>query len=153
MAIRITEVKSSSLSDDQKEILLAITSKYTGDLELRFARGCLDDAIDALNRARDLLQPKASPAVQPSVAAAGVPKESGGQSGGNPDEVRFEMPKNFTITADTSGRGLVLFIFNHRLAGQTGYALSPDAAKQMAGGLTKSADALLARKQSATPPQ
>jgi len=39
---------------------------------------------------------------------------------------------------------LVLFISNHRLEGQVGYALSPDAAKQVACGLTKSADELLA---------
>jgi hypothetical protein len=50
------------------------------------------------------------------------------------------------VTADTSGRGLVLLILNHRLENQEGYALSPDAAKQVAGGLTKSADAVLALK-------
>jgi carbohydrate-binding DOMON domain-containing protein len=67
----------------------------------------------------------------------------------NPDEVRFEIPKNFTVTADTSGRGLVLMIINHRLENQNGYAFSPDAAKQVAGGLIKSADAALALKPSA----
>jgi hypothetical protein len=56
------------------------------------------------------------------------------------------------VTADTSGRGLVLLILNHRLENQEGYALSPDAAKHVAGGLTKSADALLALKPPATPP-
>jgi hypothetical protein len=57
------------------------------------------------------------------------------------------VPKNFTVTADTSGRGLVLFIINHRLESQAGYALAPDAAKQVAGGLTKSADALLGQNR------
>src|SRR6267154_753246 len=108
MAIRVSEVKSSRLSDDNKEVIVDSMGKYTGALELRFAREC-------------------------------------------PDEVRFEIPKNFTVTADTSGRGLVLFILNHRLENQRGYALSPDAAKQVAGGLVKSADASLALKQSATP--
>jgi hypothetical protein len=55
------------------------------------------------------------------------------------------------VTADTSGRGLVLLILNHRLENQEGYALSPDAARQVAGGLTKSADAVLALKPPATP--
>ena len=54
------------------------------------------------------------------------------------------------MTADTSGRGLVLLILNHRLENQEGYALTPDAAKQVAGGLTKSADALLASRVPAT---
>jgi hypothetical protein len=46
---------------------------------------------------------------------------------------------------------LVLFILNHRLEGQVGYAMPPDAAKQVAGGLTNSADALLALSRAATP--
>jgi hypothetical protein len=42
-------------------------------------------------------------------------------------------------------------VFNHRLENQEGYALSPDAAKQVAGGLMKSADAVLALKPPAMP--
>jgi hypothetical protein len=147
MAIRIAAVKSSKISDDQKEILLATTGKYTGDLELRFTRECLDDAIAALNHARSLLQPYASPGVPPSVAPPRDPKEA---SVGNPDEVRFEVPKNFTVTAET-GRGLVLFILNHKLEGQRGYALAPDAAKKVADGLIKSAEAMLANRPPPTP--
>jgi len=36
MAIRIAEVKSSSVSEDKKEIIGS--GKYIGDVELRFAR-------------------------------------------------------------------------------------------------------------------
>jgi hypothetical protein len=78
---------------------------------------------------------------------AGVPtaeRKSG--VGANPDKISFKIPKNFTVTADTSGRRLVLL--NHRLENQEGYALSPDAAKQVAGGLTNSADAVLALEPS-----
>src|SRR6266700_8305230 len=154
MAIRISEVKSSRLSDDTKEIIVDSTGKYTGDLELRFARECLDQLLQMLTQARDALEPSMTPAAVPAAAQPPVappneapvvaPKTS-------PGEVRFEIPKNFTVTADTSGRGLVLMIINHRLENQNGYAFSPDAAKQVAGGLVKSADAALALKQSATP--
>jgi hypothetical protein len=149
MAIRIAEVKSSTLSDDKKEVIVGGSGKYIGDVELRFARECLDDLIDALVRAKGALQPPVSHAGSPGVA--GAPKRNGA-SAGNPDGIRFEIPKNFTVTADTSGRGLVLLILNHRLENQEGYALSTEAARQVAGGLTKSADALLAIKQSATQP-
>ena len=147
MAIRIAEVKSSKISDDQKEIVLATIGKYTGELELRFMRECLDDAIAALNHARSLLQPKPPSEVPPSVAPPGTAKEA---SAGNPDQVHVEIPKNFAVTAD-AGRGLVLFILNHRLEGQRGYALAPDAARQVAGGLIKSAEALPANKPPRTP--
>ena len=150
MAIRIAEVKSSSLSDDKKEVIIGGHGKYVGDVELRFARECLDGLIDALVRAKTALEPSANSAVVPSVTAAPRPDRNGG-AGANPDQIRFEIPKNFTVTADTSGRGLVLLILNHRLENQEGYALSPDAAKQVAGGLTKSAEAVLALKPPAPP--
>jgi hypothetical protein len=151
MAIRIGEVKSSSLSDDRKEVIIGGSGKYIGDVELRFARECLDDLIDALVRAKGALGPSADSALAPSVTAVPTPKRNGG-AGANPNEIRFEIPKNFTVTADTTGRGLVLLILNHRLENQEGFALSPDAAKQVAGGLTKSADAVLALKSPPTPP-
>jgi hypothetical protein len=151
MAIRIAEVKSSSLSDDKKEVIVGGSGKYIGDVELRFARECLDNLIDALVRAKGALEPSASSASVPgATAAAPVPQRNGG-AGVNPDQIRFEIPKNFAVTADTSGRGLVLLILNHRLQNQEGYALSPDAAKQVAGGLTRSADAVLALKPPAPP--
>ena len=143
MAIRISEVKSWRLSDDQREVLVGGSGKYIGDVELRFARECLDDLIEALVRAKGALEPSANSASVPSMTAA-PPPERNGCTGANPDQIRFEIPKNFTVTADTSGRGLVLLILNHRLEKQEGFALSPDAAKQVAGGLTKSADAVLA---------
>ena len=148
MAIRIAEVKSSGLTDDKKEIIIGGSGKYIGDIELRFARECLDNLIDALMRAKSALEPSANSVVARSAASVPTPKRVDGT---NPDEVRFEVPKNFTVTADKSGRGLVLLILNHRLENQGGYALSPDAAKQLAGGLTKSADAALALKPPAPP--
>jgi len=151
MAIRIAEVKSSSLSDDKKEIIVGGSGKYIGDVELRFARECLDDLIAALAQAKGALGPSVNSAVAPTATAAPAPERNGG-AGANPDQIRFEIPKNFTVTADTSGRGLVLLILNHRLQNQEGFALSPDAAKQVAGGLTKRAEAVLALKGPAQPP-
>jgi hypothetical protein len=150
MAIRISEVKSSGLSDDKREVIVGGSGKYVGDVELRFARECLDDLIDALVRAKGGLGLTTSYTSVAEVAATPEPKRKGG-AGANPNEIRFEIPKNFTVTADTSGRGLVLLILNHRLENQEGYALSPDAAKQVAGGLVKSADAVLALKPPAMP--
>jgi hypothetical protein len=161
MAIRVSEVRSSRLSDDNKEVIVASTGKYTGDLELRFARECLDQLIPLLEQAREAFEPSTNSAPAPGVSASAasvtVPPVAQPKADPipapktNPNEVRFEIPKNFTVTADTSGRGLVLMIINHRLENQLGYAFSPDAAKQVAGGLIKSADAALALKQSATP--
>ena len=151
MAIRIAEIKSSTLSDDKQEVIIGGSGKYIGDVELRFARQCLDNLLDALVRAKRELEPSANAGPVPYATAAPPAKPDDGV-GTNPDQIRFEVPRNFTVTADTSGRGLVLLILNHRLENQEGYALSPDAARQVAGGLTKSADAVLAQKPPATAP-
>jgi hypothetical protein len=143
MAIRISTVKASHLSDDKKEVIVASTGKYTGELELRFASECVDDLIRALVKARGLLHPATASTTAPVAVASAPAKTNAPQLSNNPDEVRFEIPRNFTVTADTSGRGLVLLIVNHRHERQAGYALSPDAAKQVGGGLVKSAEALL----------
>jgi hypothetical protein len=108
-----------------------------------------ESIIDALVQAKSALEPSANSGVATNITAA-LPAERNDSADANPDEIRFEVPKNFTVTADTSGRGLVLLILNHRLANQRGYALSPDAAKQVAGGLMKSADAVLALKPPGT---
>ena len=142
MAVRISEVKSSRLSDDKKEVIVGGSGKYIGDVELKIARECVDDFIDALVSAHRTRGSTPAVAV-PSADSAAVPKQDA-RPGDNPNEVRFEIPKTFAVTADTEGRGLVLLILNHRLENQVGFALTPDAAKQVAGGLTKSADAVLA---------
>src|SRR4051812_36845240 len=115
MAIRVSTVASSKVSDDGKEIIVASTGKYTGDLELRFALECVDQLIDLLKQARGASGPEAKPgptagaAVLDSCAAIPSATQPGPDPTvapkANPDEVRFEIPKNFTVTADTSGRG------------------------------------------------
>src|SRR6478609_7048605 len=98
MAIRVSEVKSSRLSEDNKEVIVDSTGKYTGDLELRFARECLDQLLQLLTQARQTLDPSAKPASVPgaSVSAASAAGPSVTQPGENPlvapntspDEVR-----------------------------------------------------------------
>jgi hypothetical protein len=148
MAIRIAEVKSSGLSEDKNEVIVGGFGKYVGDVELRFGRECVGQLIDALTRAQTMLDPALNSAPGPAITVAPVSKR--GNAEGRTEQIRFEVPKNFTVMADSSGQRLVLLILNHRLENQEGYALAPDAAKQVAGGLIKSADALLALKPPAT---
>jgi hypothetical protein len=149
MAIRIAEVKASRLSDDKKEAIINGSGKYIGDVELRFARESVDHLLDALIHAKSGFDSSVEFGAPNGPGVPALKRNDG--AGVNPGEIRFEIPKNFTVPADTSSRGLVLLILNHRLENQGGYALSPDAAKQIAGGLTKSADAVLALKPPMTP--
>ena len=73
MAIRVSEVKSSRLSDDNKEVIVDSTGKYTGDLELRFAKECLDQLIQLLTQAKEALDPSAS---RPPLQAYRPPRQA-----------------------------------------------------------------------------
>jgi len=150
MAIRINGVKSSHLSDDKKEIVVAAMGKYIGEIELRFACECVDELVKALAAAKSVLEPASPVAATPAGGDNFPGRPPAASASRNPNEVTFEIPRNFSIAADPNGRGLVLFIVNHKLERQAGYALTPDAAKQVAGGLVKSADALLSAKAPAT---
>jgi hypothetical protein len=157
MPISITEVKSSRLSDDKKEVMISGKGKYIGELELLIAHECLDDFIAALVRGKAALGSSAEAslaAVAPATPASAL--NGGGAHAAplaNPDEITAALPKNFMVTADPKGRGLVMMVIDHRLANQRGYALPPDAAKQLAVRLTSSADAVLAAKPLRDPPR
>jgi hypothetical protein len=64
------------------------------------------------------------------------------------DQITISLPKNWLVSSDLTIHDVVLLIFNHKLDAQTGYALDADAAKKMAVGLVKNADAVLAHKAS-----
>ena len=80
MAIRVSEVKSSRLSSDNKEIIVDSTGKYTGDLELRFARECVDQLIQLLGQAREGFEPSTKPALVPEVSASAAIVTGSGRS-------------------------------------------------------------------------
>jgi len=140
MAISIAEVKSSRLSDDKREIIVAGKGKYIGAVEIAVSAACVGDLIDVLMRARGSLEgaPRAATARPGAPAPGAVPA--------NPDEVQVEVAKTCRVIADQTGRRLVVLIFNHRLDNQRAYALPPDGARKVAQGLTQGADAIEAGK-------
>jgi hypothetical protein len=151
-------VKSSRLSEDKKEVIIAGKGKYVGELELFVAKECLDDFIQALVRAKaDLGLPHDPPRAGATPGLNGgshaVPASKPAAPSRDPNEITAELPKNCMVTADPKGRGLVMVVFNHRLENQRGYALPPDAAKQVAGRLATSADAVLAARPPGEPPR
>ena len=149
MAIRIGEVTSAAFADNHEEIIVACTGRYTGDLELRFARQSIEQLLQALGRMIPTETPP-QPIVPAAVSSEPAPPPAAPVPD-NPDQVRVEVPRNVAVTADPGGRGYVILIVNHRLQNQLGYAVTPDAAENIASGLTKSAAAV--RGSSQSPPK
>jgi hypothetical protein len=118
-------VKDHSVSDDGAEVTVTFTSKFIGDIDLTMPADCLDDLISALTKAKNAVRAR---------------------NAKTPQQVRVTTPKKFMVTADVSVRGIVILIFDPTTVDQCGFALDAKAAKEMAAGLVKNADAVLAQK-------
>lgn len=123
-SISVTTVKACQVSDDGTELILTLATRYVGDMKIVMPIACREQALAALTQ-----------------VAAG---KSGGEAATK--SVTVKVPKKWIVTADAERHGVVLLIFDHQTPSQSAYALQPEAAKQFAVGITKSAESLLARK-------
>jgi hypothetical protein len=124
-AFSVIGVKGQTVSADGAEVKLTFASKFIGDIDLTIPADRLDDLISALNKANNALRARNS---------------------NTPQQVRVTTPKKFMVTADVDVRGIVILIFDPTTVDQCGFALDAKAAKEMAVGLVKNADAVLAQK-------
>jgi hypothetical protein len=127
-SITITAGKSCAPSADAKSVSLILDTKWSGDLSLMIPSEALDNLVAMLNEAKTAVQSKLSPG-----------------------QVTARMPKKWMVTADVQKHGVVLLIFDPQMPSQAGYALNGEAAKELATGLAKNAEAILAHKAATAP--
>jgi hypothetical protein len=123
--VTVTALKSVHLTDDGQQAKVTFVTKYVGDIELTMPASCVEELATALKGAKPQIDPK--DALQAN-------------------QLKVTMPRTWLVTADVKDRGVVVVAFDHQAETRVGYALDPDAAKKIADGLTKNADAILAEK-------
>jgi hypothetical protein len=116
--LSVTEIKSSTISDDGSAVSLTFVTKYSGDLDVSMPVSCVDRMIEMLQEMRG--KPKPTEDLQPN-------------------QLRVKVPKTWAISTDAAQRGVVVVVFDHQSDTRTGYALNPDAARRMSEGLATSA--------------
>ena len=136
LSAKINSVKSYAVSDEGAEVAVVLDAKHVGELALLLSVDCLNDLLSTLNRAKVAIEGKR--AKQINARQDNNPKQD--------NQVTISVPKNWLVSADTKVHNVVLLVFNHQTDIQSGYALDPDAAKKMATGLVKNADAVLTSK-------
>jgi hypothetical protein len=148
----ILAVKAHTVSDDGADVKVTLATKHVGDMTLSMPADCLSELISALSQAKAAIPSKqlktATPAKQTIPAAPSPQTKTAIASKGGKDlnQVTITVPKKFMVGADLRVHDVVLLIFDQQTESQTGYALNADAAKQMAVGLVKNADAVLTKK-------
>ncbi len=140
-SISITDVKACQISEDGAELTLTLATRYVGDMRIVMPIECREQVIAALTQAS--AGARAEPAVPKPMPQAAADKSG---SAADPKAVTVKVPKKWMVTTDAERHGVVLVVFDHQTPGQSAYALKPGPAKEFALGITKSADALLARK-------
>jgi len=106
-------------------------------------------AAEPMPPAIELAPPPAEPmpsGAEPARPAAAPPQPGTPVDAKGPKELKVTVPKTWAVTADLQVHGVVLVLFDHQTEARAGYALGADAAKQIAVGLTKNAEAVLNSK-------
>jgi hypothetical protein len=145
--ISLIGVQNSALSQEDDLVHVTFATQYTGDYKLAFTRECREQLLAAFGAAPAVIAsarpPIAAPAAAPPAAAPASPPDAVLPLG----QVQVQVPKKWAVTAELKVHDVVLLLFDPKTEGQKVYALGAEAAKQMAGSLAQSADAVLAHKQ------
>jgi hypothetical protein len=153
--ISLIGVKACTPSPDGDQVHVTFATKYTGDYKLAFTRECREQLLAALGVPP--ATPSPAPATSPSAPPATATSPSAPASSPSlpptakaaepPDRVPVHVPTKWHVGADLKLHDVVLLVLELKAEAQRVYALDGEAAKQMAGALARSVDAVLAHKQ------
>jgi hypothetical protein len=147
--ISINSIKSCTMSENGADIHITFVSKYSGDFAVTMPVACRDQLLALLGPGDGTPHPGApAPAPVPVAKAPAPAAPAASEPAAKPGQVSVSVPKKWAVTADTAVHDVVLLLFNPNMEKQTGYALGPEAAKEMAIGLVKNADLVLTHKSS-----
>ncbi len=123
--IKVTGVSARVDAKNGSDVIIAFTTKYSGERTYSMPLGYLDSLISDLQRAKPATEAK---------------------SGKNSNQVTVTTPKKCVIASGLPKYPMVILVFDPQTEAQAGYAVSADAAKKMAIGLVKNADAVVAHE-------
>jgi len=149
-----TDIKDVELSADGKEAKFVLVTKHSGEIGVTVPAQCLK--IFRLTEG-EASQP--APVVAPALTAASQmadnrnaqatinanPQPNGERKSGTPTDqkpaVTISVPKKWYVGAEADKR-LVIVVLDPMTPGQSGFALYPKAAMELAGALVKKAETM-----------
>ena len=121
MKLKLTSIRITASSPDSLEVTVTMKPKYTEARTYLMPREAVQDLMD------DLQLLATGEATKPS---------------GPPHQLAVKTPQKWMVGSGLPKHPVVLLIFDAQTDAQGGYALSADAATDMAAGLLKNAEAL-----------
>ena len=115
----VTQIKDFAVSDGGSEVTFTLVTKYAGDMVVKMPASCLEALKPSQDRAAETLE-------------AGHRAKTGTRT--------LRRPKKWLLGGETAKHKIVALIFDPQSDRESGFALSPKAAKDLAAGLVKGAD-------------
>ena len=123
--LKLTSIRIDQGATDG-EVTVIMKPKYTEARTYSLPRECLDQMIADIN-------------------AMGIITQS--KPAGKPNKVTVRAPKKWMVGSGLPKNKVVLLIFDPQTEAQSGFALSAEAATEMAAGLAKNAEVLKSGQQ------
>jgi hypothetical protein len=120
-AYTVTQIKDFAASDDGSEVTFTLVTKYAGDMVVKMPANCLE-------------------ALKPSQAGVAEGAKAGNRA--KTGTGTLHRPKKWLLGSEMTKHKIVALIFDPQSDRETGFALSPKSAKDLAAGLVKSADSV-----------
>jgi hypothetical protein len=117
-AIAVTQIKDVAHSADGTQVTFTFMTKDAGEIAVTMPTSCLEELRPPKPRA-------------PTATRVGDSVQTKGT---------LHRPKKWMLGAETTKHKVVALIFDPQTSRESGFALSPKAAKDLAAGLVKSAD-------------
>lgn len=139
----VVSLRALEYSKDGKNVTLSLSTKYSSERFFSVPLTCLAELISDLENLKP--QGGAPKAAAPREAAAAKPVETrpadaAAKPAGN--EVKVKVPKKWMLASGLPNHPLIVLILDPQTAEQTGYGFGDKAARELAAGLVKYADAI-----------
>jgi len=142
--IDVAALRAKEYSPDGKNVIISLRQRFSAEQIFSVPLECLYELITDLQKlnaakgasaAGPAAEPAAEPAAKPAAEPAAKP-----QPASDPNQVTVTVPKKWQLRSGLPAHPLVIVILDPQTEAQTGYALTPPAAQEMAVALTKIAD-------------
>jgi hypothetical protein len=139
-------------SADNKNIIVSLATKYSAERRIYSVPvACLSDFVADLKKLKPP-SPTDAAATSGEPATTRISEPAPAPVAKDPNRINVTVPKKWMLRSGLPQRPLVIMVFDPQTEAQAGFALPEAAAREMAAGLVKYADALVKHEASKPKP-
>jgi hypothetical protein len=144
----VTSLRVTERSADGQKITIGLTTRYIPERFYAVPLDCLSDLIAELERLKGSEAAPTAAATDEAIfdtepATPASPPPAPDAAASDPNEIKVRVPKKWMLASALPHRPMVIVMFDPQTDQQTAFGLGASAARDMATGLIKQADAIV----------